>query len=263
MLDRLRSRAAELRARRRFAGHEAVGRALYERYGATVRHGPFAGLELPDAAARRFRALGPKLLGTYENVLERYVEAAIADTFAQVLNVGAADGYFAVGLARRMPGASVVAYEAQAAMRSVLEETVRHNGVAERVRVRGACTVGALQADLAERALLVVDCEGAERELLDPAAVPRLAGCSAIVELHDFLDPSISSTLTERFSRTHDLAVVDEGDRPPPELPELRELSARQRALAVDELRPVRMSWLVVAPRGDRGPFAEAVRAQG
>lgn len=261
MLERVGRQVAELRKRRRFKDHEAVGRRLYERYGLTVRHGPFEGLTLPDGAAKRLRALGPRLLGTYEDVLQPFVEAAVADTFESVVNVGAADGYFAVGLARRMPSAHVLAYEMEPAMRDQLADAARRNGVADRVDVRGTCTVATLAAELEGRALLVVDCEGAELELLDPAAVPALRESAAVVELHDFVDPSISRTLVERFAPTHDTALVSEPAREPHELPELRELSAEERRLAVDELRPASMSWLVAAPRAEQGPFAAAVRA--
>jgi hypothetical protein len=255
---------ADARVRRRFAAHEAVGRTLVERYGLRVRHGPFAGLELGEGVTARARAIGPKLLGTYESELEPFVEAAAADAFRTVVNVGAAEGYFAAGLARRIGTARVVAFEMAAPMRSMLAQTLRANGLEDRVEVRGECTPGELRAVAdGERCLVVIDCEGAELELMDPAAVPGLLRAAAIVELHDFIRPEISATLLGRFSATHDLAVVSQPPGRVPHRPELDDLPPEHRPLAVDELRPAAMSWLVMAPHGATGPFADAVRAYG
>ena len=78
-------------------------------HGLTVSGGPFAGLTYPD---REPISLVPKLLGIYERELHGAVEAAVLGQPEVIVNVGAADGYYAVGLARRCPSATVHAFEA-------------------------------------------------------------------------------------------------------------------------------------------------------
>src|SRR5215216_3563254 len=95
-------------------------------HGLTVSGGPFAGLQYPDTSAH---SLVPKLLGIYERELHGAVEDAIRARPATIVNVGAADGYYAVGLARRCPEARSVAYEADPQQRDLLSRVAARNGV--------------------------------------------------------------------------------------------------------------------------------------
>jgi hypothetical protein len=118
------------------------------------------------------------------------------------VNVGAADGYYAVGLALRMPEAGVQAFEVDEGRRDLCEELARVNGVAERIDLAGACDpewLAALEGDC----LLVMDCEGCEVSLLGPEQAANLAGSGLIVELHDFIDPRSCRSVVQRFSATH------------------------------------------------------------
>jgi hypothetical protein len=154
----------------------------------------------------------PKLLGIYERELHGAIEAAIGAQPAVIVNVGAADGYYAVGLKRRYPDATVIAYEADAQQRELLQRVAAANGVA--VEIRGAAGPG----DLAGASLVVMDCEGCERAL------------------HDFVDPGVGETIAERFAPTHDVRMVPTGPQPPTRHP-------------LSERRPGPMRWAVMTPR--------------
>ena len=52
-----------------------------------------------------------KLLGQYETVFHDPIERAIAESPRLIVNVGCADGYYAVGLALRAAGAHVLAHD--------------------------------------------------------------------------------------------------------------------------------------------------------
>jgi len=56
-----------------------------------------------------FGALTAKLLGTYEKELQDAIRALEKKRFGRIINVGAAEGYYAVGLARNFPNVPVVA----------------------------------------------------------------------------------------------------------------------------------------------------------
>ena len=190
-------------------------------HGLQVSGGPFAGLRYTDT---RPLTLVPKLLGIYERELHAAVEAAIRASPARIVNVGAADGYYAVGLARRCPDARVVAYEADAGQRALLEQLVAANGVA--VEIHGTAGRDAL----GEADLVVMDCEGCERALLHPPLAATI-----LVELHDVWDPGVGAVVTERFAASHDVVVIPSGPQPP-------------RGL-LSEQRPGPMSWAVMTPR--------------
>src|ERR1700722_2566319 len=73
-----------------------------------VRTGPFAGMRYGSVSVGS--AYIPKLLGIYERELSSFIEAACLKRPDLIVDVGAAEGYYAVGLAVRNPTAKVIAF---------------------------------------------------------------------------------------------------------------------------------------------------------
>jgi hypothetical protein len=119
----------------------------------------------------------------------------------------------------------------------------RSNGVA--VTIHGECTAETLNDVLprCELSLIVCDCEGAEVEILNPNAVDHLSSCDMLVELHDFIDASISSTMQRRFADTHDVRLIDSRARDPEAYPAVSFLTKLEQRVAVAEFRPANMQW--------------------
>jgi hypothetical protein len=225
--------------------------AYVARYGLTVRSGPFAGTSYPEALIGFADLLVPKLAGTYELELYPAIEAAFAEPHGTLVNIGCADGLFAVGSARREPAMRVHAFDLLPTARRVTRALARHNGVLDRLELYGAADVDTLAGLPVDRPLVVADCEGAEIELLDPERVPWLRDALIIVELHDFMAPGASTIVPERFRATHDVEVIDAQARYPLDHPDIAALPVGpiDQVLAVLEFRPVRMQWAVMRPR--------------
>lgn len=223
-----------------------VNRALVDRLGDRVLSGPFAGTRIgPMAMAEQ---VGPFLLGVYESELDGAWEAIFRRDYPQVLDVGAKFGYYAVGLARRYPGADVVAFDIDPWARRATREAARVNGTAN-VRVLGACTPDWLRRHLREGALIVSDCEGYEAELFGGELPPAIRSATLLVEAHDDLVSGVSDRLRDAFSATHELAWSgDASPRREPAVP-LDFLDDRGRGLAAREARGPH-SWLLATPRG-------------
>jgi hypothetical protein len=164
------------------------------------------------------------------------------------INIGAAEGYYAAGLALRLPKAAIIAFEMDQGARERCRQAAARNGVADRIDLRGVCDVTALRDCLPEQALVFCDCEGGELGMLDPASVPALRSAFIIAECHDFADRSITDTLRNRFAPTHTVEMVTEGPRDPNRFPFLRRLDSLDRWLAVCEDRPETMHWLICTP---------------
>jgi hypothetical protein len=94
----------------------------------------------------------------------------------------------------------------------------------------------------------VVDCEGCEAEVLDPALAPPLRRATLIVELHDFLVPTSSMRVIDRFSATHSIERVAAVPRHVDEAEGLDFLGWKQREIAVSEFRFRPMEWAVLTP---------------
>jgi hypothetical protein len=254
-LAQLRGRVAELEHEldqaRLDPGLWVSHRFVYE-YGLKVRAGPFAGLTFVERAVyapHLADCLTAKLLGCFERELHPAIERAISAGYSTFVNVGAAEGYYAVGLALRVPDSRVYAFEIDEERRELCREIARANGVEDRVEILGECDAdwfARLDADC----FALVDCEGCEIGLLAPEQAASLSKSELVVELHDFIDPRSSASIAESFSRTHDYEYVAATPRHSSEFPELDEIFGwKNRELAISELRAYPMGWAVLTPR--------------
>ncbi|MGE9781581.1 hypothetical protein [Janibacter sp. G368] len=184
--------------------------------------------------------LGAKVLGSYEEELHDTVEHLVAERYDTIINIGAAEGYYAVGFALRCPQARVIAYETNPAGRELCASMARLNAV--RVDVRGTFTTDDLAAVPDGRTLVVMDIEGGELALLDPDVAPALSRVDHLVELHDFVDSSIKPTILARFSDTHEARLIATRPRTAADYPEL----STQLTRVLDEHRPGPMEWVLL-----------------
>jgi hypothetical protein len=242
MIDRARTR--------RFLAR--TGPATVEfvrRYGLRVQHGPFTGMEYLEGLERTSGDLVAKLTGSYERELHPAIAEWVDARPQHVIDVGCAEGYYAVGLALAIPGATVHAFDIDEVARARCAALAELNGVSDSVRIAGECTASTLNG-FPERGVAVLsDCEGAERSVLDPGRAPRLTGWPILVELHDFVDPTISQTMATRFSPTHEIETIEGQGREREDLPELGFMTPRERAAVLSERRPGPMRWAHMRPR--------------
>jgi hypothetical protein len=223
------------------------------RTGQRVIDGPFKGMRYIDRSVGS--AYVPKLLGIYERELAAIVEEIIASKPALIVDVGAAEGYYAVGLACRLPETRMIAFEMDAGGRAAIAEMAAANNVADQVTVLATCEPEGLNAALdgQKGAVVIMDVEGYEDVLLDPAKVPALASATFLVELHEFAVAGISETIAGRFGATHDLELVWAESRSRADFPWRTTVTSLLPASyidgAVSEMRPPRMSWYFARPK--------------
>jgi hypothetical protein len=215
--------------------------------GARIRSGPFAGMEYVSAATEG--ALVPRLIGTYESELHPHLAAFAAERIETVIDVGCAEGYYAVGLARLMPRATIHAYDIDPAARAACAELAAKNGVADRVLIGEAFAPEGFQAFAGRRVLVMVDAEGAELDVLQPDRAPALAGMNLIVETHDVYRQGALDELVRRFAPSHEITLVRQEPKVF-ELPAwLQSLPHLDQLLAVWEWRQQPTPWLVMRPK--------------
>lgn len=219
----------------------------------TTRHGPFKGMEYPDFVSVG-SALFPKLLGSYERELNPIIEEICSAGYSEVVDVGCAEGYYAVGLAMRIPEARVFAYDTSDKARAQCARMAELNGVKDRVEIRKFCAPEALcNLDLTRKALVVSDCEGYENILFTPEVVVSLARHDVLIETHDLFDITITSTLRKRFSKTHDLKVItsiDDVQKPHYyDYAELKGFDLKEKKILLGERRKAIMEWFFFTPK--------------
>jgi hypothetical protein len=249
-----RRSAERRRAYRIRTTYDAAVQTVKQTTGRVVATGPFRGMRYIDLdRAPLGSPIAPSLLGSYEAELHPLLEDLISQRFPRVVNIGSAEGYYAVGMALRLPDAEVFAFEADDATRALCGEMAALNGVSERVHLEGCCVADRLDHVVAGQPTLVIcDCEGCELDVLDPDAAPALAGATVLVELHDFVNPTITETIERRFGPSHDIEFIDMAERSPePYQQWLAPLPAWIRPWIVSEFRTALppQRWALLRPR--------------
>jgi hypothetical protein len=169
-----------------------------------------------------------------------------------LINVGCAEGYYAVGIAMICKHLRVHAYDIDPWARRYCRQLAKLNGVADRIEVHGWCDLAALRATAKPGSLIICDCEGYETELIDADRCPELRSCDMIVEAHDFISPGASQTIAKRFAATHDIEVIEIQPRDPVTYPWLTIFPESERAAAILEVRNGNLRWLVMTSRATK-----------
>lgn len=211
-----------------------------------VQEGPFKGMLLNSKRTSWGNDALRMALGFYEEELSDSIEDGVKFQPSQVVNLGSADGFYAVGFARRL-SSEVLAIDINPDSRKSLEVNVDINNL-EKQRVRFFCSLDAAEPHLLARGLWFVDVEGAEEWLLNPRRLPVLRDSFIIVEVHEFLVPNLREVLQDRFVQTHSIEVVSSSGRNPNRSSFLRDASDNVKWSLISEERPGAMEWLIMRP---------------
>lgn len=238
MADRARRHGRRLRERN---GVTDITRRLVDDAAPVVRSGPFAGMRYPSGSASEVDLLASKVLGVYEQEIAPDFSPGVL-TF---VDVGCAEGYYAVGMAVANPRLTTYAFDIAPSARRLCRRIAALNGVGDRVNVERRFSLDGIDMD---GALMLCDIEGAEGELFDPSLVAQLRRARVVIEVHG--DSGLSERLRELFGQTHACRRVEPQPRGNGSLPETgvpaKELSA---VLSERRLRGG-THWLVFEPLG-------------
>jgi len=234
----------------------ALSRELFGEFGGRVRYGPMAGLKLPGGLYWSSGDGAPMLLGIYEReVLEALQE--ICATRRTLVNLGAADGYYGVGLVKNGMFEQSYCFELMPKGRAAIKELAVANGLEARVHVFGAADADLSSVLVTEGVnlgdvVILCDIEGSEFETFHAEALAALKGTVIIIEVHDFLRDDGREqlrTLKERASAWFELTEMRMGARDLSPFPECQRFSDSDRWLMASEGRGELMTWLRLDPK--------------
>lgn len=191
---------------------------LFKDLGNKVRGGPFEGMEIPSRPAWQDASLSTKLFGTYEPELHTVIHMAAKRNPKAVINVGCAEGYYAIGMARLLPDAMVYALDIDFDSLLLVMEYAKRNDAEGRVVCIQGCSEpeGLLVKDAPKGPrLYILDCEGAEYSLIDMERCPILKHSDLIIEYHDFLERGNSEGLINKLVATHAVQKIIQTVSPP------------------------------------------------
>jgi predicted O-methyltransferase YrrM len=222
---------------------------------AQVQSGPFAGLRYARFESACSTLL-PKLLGTYEQELHPILERLFCRRYERIIDIGCAEGYYAVGLALRFPYVPVVACDINPDALELCRLNAEANGVASQIDLLSTTSTEDLvrQCDQ-RRCLIVCDCEGFEGALFEAMDPVHLARSDLLIETHDFIKPGVHDRIRARFASTHQIeefhSIDDHQKARTYTSPWVAGMDEDLREQIFAECRPVIMRWLLLTPRAN------------
>jgi len=139
---------------KRHAEHQrTIHVLLYPDGGAPrVLNGPFAGMLYLNEAV--WGSITPRWIGSYESCLWPALREIIARRYSRIIDVGCAEGYYAVGLCRALPSAEVFAYDLDPDSRAQVRRLWQLNDSPGKLTVGGLLDHAELQRLAAPGSLL-------------------------------------------------------------------------------------------------------------
>jgi hypothetical protein len=219
----------------------------------TIRNGVFAGMKYPQMKSAG-STMFPKLIGSYERELEPVLERICSQRYTEIVDIGCAEGYYAVGLAMRQEKAKIYAFDTDPDAIQLCCDMAALNAVSDRLVTGTFCDTATLTSlPLTDKALIISDCEGYEKQLFTTDAARQLAKHDLLIEVHDLLDISISSHLTNVFEATHRIerysSIDDLQKAVTYNYPELNHLDLTTRKILFAEKRSSGMEWFFITPK--------------
>ena len=212
-----------------------------------VLNGPFKGMKYPSLDAVG-SSLYPKIIGSYEQELTPIFERIITKEYTEILDIGCAEGYYAVGFGLKFPKAKIYGYDINHRARILCRSMAQLNNTYDRLSLNKQCSSNELKDfNFSGKGLIISDCEGFEKELFTVDSLSNLTNADVLIEVHDFIDITISGYLESLFSETHvihKIKSIDDLDKAKQyNFPETNKLSLEEKGILFAEGRPQLMEW--------------------
>lgn len=234
------------RRQRRTRRDCTIAKKISQKHGNNVLSGPFKGIKYASLTASG-SCLCPKLIGSYEKEIHQFIEQLIKTNHNRIINIGCGEGFYAVGMAMRMPNSQIFAFDENERARKCCEGLAIANGVENRVAVGGKCCQNDLIELISSPSIIICDCEGCEIHILKPDAMKTLQHCDILVELHqNNNDNNTVELITSRFKRTHKITLKEYGSRNLASYPNINFLHKKEQQFALDENRSRGMHWALL-----------------
>jgi hypothetical protein len=201
-----------------------------------VLNGPFKGLVYPSINITE-STLVPKIVGSYEAQLHPVIEKISKTTYSDILDIGSAEGYYAIGLAKKMTNATVHCFDINENDIRFCKEMADKNNVSNLTYNNWCDPHTLMNFDFKGRSLIFCDCEGYEIELFTPEVINSLQNVDVLIELHDIANPIISAEILSRFQHSHSFEIVNNKNVDFSHLTGLDRLTKEDREFATFEHR--------------------------
>jgi hypothetical protein len=239
--------------------HAFLSNKLDHTLESTVKYGPFAGLKFSKNSSWGLVDRAAMLLGLYEKEVLEEINLS-AGRYHTFIDLGAADGYYGVGVLASNMFVKSYCFEISAEGQNAIISNAELNNVSDRIVVNGIADNEFYRHFTPEElssCLILVDIEGAEFEMFDDVTFRAFSRATIIIEVHDFLlanGEEMLKRLKDAGRSTHNIKEIVTGARDLSRLPELLKYSDYDRWLICSERRRQLPTWLRFDPIASHNP---------
>ena len=231
---------------------ERISLETYDLCKGKVSAGPFQGLQLNRDTWWGRSDLGAQCLGVYEKqILDLISAQGPFDTF---LDIGAADGYYAVGCLHSKMAKKAICFEISEEGQRAIQENWMINDRPGELEILGEAneqSIANIASALPENTLVLVDIEGYEFDLLSQTVISLLSRYTIVIEIHNWINgfenkyPALLRDLDNYFN----ISVVKPAERNTQNIELLRSYTDDNRLLVASERRPCLMRFIHLSPK--------------
>ena len=217
-----------------------------------VAYGPFKGMKMSDQIWWGKNDSASKYFGEYEShILSKLIH--LSDKYNNFIDIGAGDGYYAIGLMVSGKYKSVVCFEKSEVGRKTIKKNSIINKISKNLSIYGQSNSIEILKSIRNLgpSVILCDIEGEEYELFDDKLLSALKRCTIIIELHNnkFSKLNLSKNLIDISKKYFNVELIARSN---PNVNNFKELSSwgdNERYLAFSEGRPERMEWICLKPK--------------
>jgi hypothetical protein len=233
---------------------ERISLEVFDSANGQVKYGPFTGLHLNRETWWGKLDLGSQCLGLYEKELLDFIETLPDDRFSHFIDIGAADGYYAIGMLVSKKINNCICFEQSEKGQQTILANWQRNQAPGQLKILGEAneqSLSSLRPEELQRSLVLIDIEGFEFELLSTDFLAKLQSCTIIIEVHNWVDGFLEKYAQLLRNAHHFFAIetVERIDRTTSHLSELRDMTDDNRLLFTSERRPCMMRFLKLTPK--------------
>jgi len=214
-----------------------------------VQSGPYSNLKISNNMKWSEMDYSPKILGIYEKEVQ---EELIKWNCKNFVNLGAAEGYHALGQLISGTKQKSYVFEQNQDSKMILEENVKLNNLEKKIMIFGKAEEDFIEILKKEKINLLETCflfdiEGAEYKLLNNKNLEELRYSKIIIELHE--DKKKQDEFINILKKNFNISFFKTKDRDLSNFIFLEGYSDIDRWLLASENRPNLMNWVKLTPK--------------
>ena len=217
----------------------------------TVQNGIFKNLKINKDISWGSGDIASKIYGLYENKIQRLL-AEIKKPI--LIDIGAADGFFAIGCLHSKISKYCYAFEQSSFGRTALSKTAKMNKVSDKISIMGKVTKENFLSFLPQsinfsNTVLLCDIEGQEYNFFTDEILKKLKNSHIIIEIHNNNNNDVDEiNLMKRIKKLFNITVIFGSDNDYSNLPEIHGLKDIDRNLISCEGRSYIGQWWYLKP---------------